>query len=182
MTRTYEFDDQMAMSDGHAETIEVRSLLMEYIPGALSVQRAHEKNDRSGTDYWVEHATSRHLSVDTKVREEDWSVKPEPYRADDLALETWSVVESKVVGWTRDESKRTDYVLWLWMDTKRFCLLPFPMLCRAMQQHWEFWCGQYQVSQQHTPGRNGGWRSECVFVPRDVVWETIKNEYATQPF
>lgn len=181
MTRTFTFGEQLAMSDGHAENIEVKALLLEYIPGALAVHRAHKENDKHGTDWWVEHSTGRHISVDVKVRKEDWAAKPIRVRKDDLALETWSVIESRIVGWTRDPTKRTDYVLWLWMDTKRFCLLPFPMLCRVMQQHWECWKRQYQTAKQFTKERNSEWHSECIFVPRNVVWDSIKADYLPEP-
>ena len=38
----------------------------------------------------------------------------------DIALETWSVIEKLKIGWTRDLNKRSDYVLWFWLDTKRW--------------------------------------------------------------
>jgi ribose-phosphate pyrophosphokinase len=54
-----------------------------------------------------------------KVRDEDWAFKPGRNAADDLALETWSVIEKQVIGWTRNQSKMTDYVLWFWRDRRR---------------------------------------------------------------
>ena len=180
MATEYSFGDQLVMSQGVSTSKDVATILLQEIPGALSVQLAHQVNDRHGTDYWVEHARGNHLSVDIKVRREDWAAKPEPDRADDLALEIWSVVEKKKIGWTRDPHKRADYVLWLWRDTGRWCLVPFHMLCAVFQEKWQEWSACYQTWQQYTP-QYGGYHSSCVFVPRLVVWRAIYHRYSGQP-
>lgn len=163
------------MSCGTAASAEVRSVLLSQIPGAVNVIAAHQKNDRQGIDWWVEMSTARHLAVDAKVRESDWAAShPDE---DDLALETWSVVESRIPGWTRDADKRCDYVLWLWKETGRFCLVPFPMLCRVFARNWQSWAAAYKTSQQFTPRGGGGYHSECVFVPRRALWAEIYREY-----
>jgi len=69
-------------------------------------------------------------------------------------------------------------VLWLWADTKRFCLVPFPMLCKVFEQQWQAWSKHYKTRQQFTPRSGGsGYRSECVFVPRKEVWAAIYRQY-----
>jgi hypothetical protein len=166
----------MAMSQGHAVGKSVGEILIANIPGAVNAMPAHSSNDRSGTDWWVEHRASKHLSVDCKVRKEDWTIKPRPQ--DDLALESYSVIEKKIVGWTRDKAKRTDYVLWLWTETGRWCLLPFPMLCAVFTREWENWRSQFQTATQKTPRANGaGYHSECIYVPRKVVWAHMYRQY-----
>lgn len=174
--REYGFAERMLMSDGYSASRQVEEILLENVPGALVVRRANSTDDRHGTDYWVTHSSGRDLSVDCKVREEDWTQKPEPYRADDLALETWSVVEKEVPGWTRQEGKRTDYILWLWTDTGRWCLVPFPMLCRVFNDNWQAWSDRYKTGKQRTPERN--YHSQCVFVPRVIVWREIYKHFA----
>lgn len=175
--REYGFAEQMAMSQGHAVGKSVGEILITNIPGAVNAMPAHSSNDRSGTDWWVEHRASKHLSVDCKVRKEDWAIKPRP--EDDLALETYSVKEEAKVGWTRDKSKRTDYVLWLWTETGRWCLLPFPMLCAVFTREWANWRIQFKTREQVTPLKNGGcYHSECVFVPRKLVWSHIYKQYS----
>lgn len=175
--RQYDFDDRLAMSHGVSENAEISSILIENIPGALNAYQSHTRNDKQGTDWWVEHCTSRHLSVDCKVRSQDYSLKGH----DDLALESWSVIEANRVGWTRDDNKRSDYILWLWTDTKRWCLIPFPMLCSVMIDHWEQWRKDYKFARQHTPSGMNGYHSECIFVPRKIVWRAIFNKFSGQP-
>ena len=169
----YGFADQLTMSQGHATNADVKSVLLANIPGACNVHPAHAANDRRGTDWWVEMASGNFLSVDAKVRKEDWAAKGK----DDLALETWSVVEAKKVGWTRDSAKRSDYILWLWTDTGRWCLVPFQMLCGVFSTNWEDWRKTYQTNKQHTPDF-GGYHSECVFVPRRDLWAAIYQHYS----
>ena len=174
----YEFDERKALSQGISENKNVRDILLENIPGAVNAIVAHQINDRQGTDWWVEHQASKFISVDCKVRSEDWAAThPDE---DDLALETYSVVESDVCGWTRDKAKRTDYVLWLWIDSGRWCLVPFPMLCAVFEQHWKDWRLTYKRRRQRTPWKGGSYLSECVFVPRRIVWAEIYKRYAGQ--
>ena len=122
--------------------------------------------------------SSNFLSVDTKVRKSDWAAThPDE---DDLALESWSVVESRVIGWTRNEKKRTDYVLWFWKDTGRWCLLPFRFLCKVFQDNWEVWRDEHRTEKQFTPARNGraAYHSECVFVPRKEIWAEMYKHFS----
>lgn len=176
MTKQYAFAEQLKLS--REKIVELATpILLAKIPGAVAVHPAHPSNDRRGTDFWVEHQRGVHLSVDVKVRAVDWAAKPEPERADDLALETWSVVETGKIGWTRDPDKRTDYVLWIWRDTGRSCLVPFGYLCYVFRKNWEKWSATYKVGRQFTP-EHGGYHSECVFVPRDEVWNEIYHNFS----
>lgn len=175
MSYQYDFHERLEMSQGYSNGDDIRTIILEIIPGAVNVQPAHTSNDKNGTDWWVEHESGNHLSVDCKVRSRDYSP-----REDDLALETWSVVGKKI-GWTRDSSKRTDYILWLWTDTGRFCLLPFHMLCKVYSDNWQDWKVAYKTRRQQTPTENGGYYSECTFVPRRIVWAAIYEFYSGVP-
>ena len=163
------------MSEGVSESADVCTILMDNIPGALNVIKAHAKNDRTGVDWWVELPGARFLAVDAKVRQSDWAAAHPDQ--DDLALETWSVVEKHVPGWTRCEDKTCDYILWLWTDTGRFCLVPFRMLCKVFQHRWQDWSEKYRTAKQFTKQNGGGYHSECVFVDRREVWAEIYRTY-----
>ena len=176
--RVFDFDEQMKASEGVAASADVKEILIDNLSGALAVHKANTVNDKSGTDWWVECSSGRHLSIDAKVRKLDWwKLKGE----DDLALELWSVCEKKVIGWTLNRNKQSDYILWLWEDTKRWCLLPFPMLCAVFNEHKEQWCKDYKRSTQLTSKDTSGfgnYHSECVFVPRREVWAKIYERFS----
>jgi hypothetical protein len=179
--REFDFTDQLVMSQGHAASADIQEILCSMLPGAVSATPAATANDRQGVDWWVELTSARHLAVDVKVRQQDWA----PHGKDDLALEIWSVVPSVskqrgAIGWTRDSGKKCDYVLWYWQDSQRFCLLPFLPLCHVFTRRWEEWQSRYQTARQHTVSGTSGYLSECVFVPRRVVWREIYESYGGQ--
>lgn len=171
---TYRFDDRKAMSDGVAENQAVEQILLEHVPGAMGVSRAGERADRNGTDYWIDHHRGDPMSVDLKARDIDPIVE---FGADDVALETWSVVGVKI-GWTLDTTKRTDYVLWLWKPTRRWALVPFALLCASFGRRREARLRTYKVRRQTTPHGAREWTSECVFVPRREIWAAIYTDFA----
>lgn len=162
--RVFDFKQALTISTGTSANQAIGDILLATIPGSTRAIQANSHNDRSGVDWWLEMQSGNFLAVDCKIREDD----PLPrFGKDDLALETWSVVEKKVVGWTLDDAKRTDYVFWIWKDTGRWCVVPFLLLRKAFQFHRSEWIAKFQVSRQSTERR---YTSECVFVPRKVVW------------
>ncbi len=167
----YDFDERYAMSCAEASNGKIADILLAAIPGAMGIERASLLEDKNGIDWFVNHSSGIRLRIDCKVRQEDWAAThPEE---DDLALETWSVCEKQIPGWTRDPGKYADYILWLWQDTGRWCLIPFPMLWRVFSDNWRSWAEQYKTRRQETPRASGVYHSECVFVPRKVLWRYI---------
>lgn len=164
--RSYSFNAQMKMSVGATDTKNIEDIILSCFPNAVKVEKANITDDKNGTDYWVEVLSGDRVSVDVKVREKD-------YGKEDVALETWSVIDRRI-GWTRDVKKRTDYILWVWISSRRWMLVPFPMLCHVFCESWETWCKNYKKSIQNTKNPDGShWKSECVFVPKNVVWSAI---------
>jgi len=176
MIAEYNFNDRMVMSDGVNQSANIQELLLANIPGACNVHRASNANDRNGVDWWVEHRSGKFLAIDCKVRSKDFGIKNP--KNDDLALETWSVIEEKIVGWTAREDKLTDYILWFWMDSGRWCLIPFPLLCNVFLKNSDQWTKEYKVATQKTTGMNSEYHSQCVFVPRRVIWAEIYRNYS----
>jgi hypothetical protein len=166
----YGFDEQLIASAGVIPSCDVAEILRQRMPGCVEVKKSCKETDRSGVDWWAVLENGKRVGVDLKNRDKDCMA----FGNDDLALETWSVIGERP-GWTRDESKICDWVLWVWGDTGRFFLLPFQPLCSVFGDSWQKWRADYKTRQQRTPGRNGkpGWSSECVFVPRKVVLEAV---------
>jgi hypothetical protein len=166
----YGFDQQLIASKGVLQSCDVAEILRTVLPGCLSAHEADKESDKSGVDWIACMASGRKVGVDVKHRTKDCMA----YGNDDLALETWSVVDKKV-GWTRDERKTCEWVLWVWADTGRFCLMPFLPLCAVFREKWQDWRIIYQPETQKTLATKSrqGWKSECVFVPRNVVIEEV---------
>lgn len=168
--RSFSFDSQMRMSEGATDTNNIGAIILSCFPHAVNVEKANTSDDKNGTDYWVSLVSGDRVSVDVKVRERDFG-------QEDVALETWSVI-GRQVGWTRDVKKRTDYILWAWLSSNRWMLVPFPMLCHVFCENWERWSKSYKTSVQKTNNQNGSqWKSQCVFVPKKVVWNEIYRSF-----
>ncbi len=169
----YGFTERLEFSEQQLGEAGIRAVLKSRIPGCVDVKRASQRYDKQGTDYWaIRGAGLPSLSIDAKVRTPDYlQIKGR----DDLALETWSVIEAGKVGWTRDPAKRTDYILWYWPDTRRMVLVPFPALCAVFAIKWREWAETYKddVHDQETHEWGRVWHSQCVFVPRRVVFDSI---------
>ena len=171
MARDYSFQDQLGLSHGIAGDRTVEAILLAHIPNAVSVEVSAVSDDKQGTDYWVYRNNAKPLSVDLKARNDDPMVS---FGKDDLALETWSV-KGRKIGWTLDASRGTDYILWLFRPTKRWALVPFPMLCAVFTEHRDEWVARYSSPTQSSNNRS--WESECVFVPRREIWAAIYRHF-----
>jgi hypothetical protein len=179
----HDFGDRMRFSDGVAAKTDVRLILLENIPACVEVVRAGEADDKNGTDYWAKRILPlRSLSVDLKCRSGDpmvdWRDMKLGNPRDDLALETWSVLPENgrpgKLGWTRDHTKATDYILWLFPTTGRWVLIPFHMLCSIFAVRWEEWRERFAPPKQQ---QSNGWKSECVYVPRRELWVELYRRF-----
>lgn len=169
----YSFQGRLIMSTGSAIHSGVEAILLENIPGAQAVERAQLVDDKAGVDYWVYREKIRPLAIDTKVRDLD---PIDNFDSDDLALEIWSVIEANKMGWTLDATRESDYILWLFEPTGRWVLIPFPMLCAVFNENKGPWTAAYKTKTQSSD--NGRWHSQCVFVPRIVIWRAIYRRYS----
>jgi len=176
--RRYDFSDRMAMSHGVSMHASIEQVLLHNVPGARAVAKAERDDERRGVDYWVTCDGAVRIAIDLKARSDDYSLRGE----DDLALEVWSVKEKSIAGWTLQSDKRTDYILWYWKDTGRWCLVPFKMLVAVFVLHRDEWLSRFKHREQTTPSGNGGWTSECVFVPRRDIWAAIYRRFSGRTF
>lgn len=172
LSNTYDFYEQLLFSNGTHTKNNIYEIIKNNIPNIVDVKKANNIDDRNGTDYWAIRNNLPSLSIDTKIMKLDPMTFKNPN--DVIPLETYSVIESKKPGWTRDETKRTDYILWFWVATKRWCIIPFPLLCMIFQEKWQLWRKQFRVAFQSS----GAWKSECVFVPRREIWAEIYRKYS----
>ena len=104
----HDFNKKLAGS----ETPEVRGLVEQALrtpfPDLLQLHRTARENDRVGIDYLAEFPGGQIRFVEVKQRNQDWLDINE--QDADLALETWSDIDSRKVGWARDPAKLTDFV------------------------------------------------------------------------
>jgi hypothetical protein len=169
------------MSEGIGRGKDDQEFILSRFPNAVKAEKANSSDDRNGTDWWITMQSGEVESLDMKVRRKDYSVYG-PSK-DDVALELWSKLNEKV-GWTRDTSKRTNWIMWKWRDTKRYLLLPFPWLCSVFSDRWEEWYAKYDHPIQNSTDKHTDeilWQSQCILVPRKVLWVAMYDTFGGNP-
>jgi hypothetical protein len=157
--------------------------IQHLLAGCATVRTAVRSEERRGIDYVATLRRGAQVNVDKKARERGchrwWRNGP------DLALEVWSVVPPKwrqfgdstaggVTGWTLNEAKDTDLVLFTYDpdDTSVCFLLPFQPLRLAFRRFLPTWWEVYRHATQHT--QEGDYHSMCLFVPAHVVLDALR--------
>lgn len=172
---TYGFDDCLKYSRGDSETNDL-TILKNKIIGCLSVEKTSIEIDKKGIDYIATLRNGATVKIDAKTRKKgckaQWKTN-EP----ELALEIWSVIGKKT-GWTLDEKKEVDLILYTFnkTDTLNFYILPFQQLRIAFSRNCNEWKTDYKPRKQNSCRKGNTWVSECMFVPAKVVIEAIMAE------
>jgi len=174
MSKVHEFTDLMKFSEGVDTESGILDHILDSIPGASRIVRATKEEDKNGTDYWIhrEHRLPS-VSVDVKHR----TVCPiEKWGSNDACIETCSVYKNgkrEKIGWTLDETKRTDLVVYTWpaSNGRRYWIAPFPLLCKAAQQNWKEWRREYG----EYPANNHGYQTFSIYPLISVIEEAMNS-------
>lgn len=179
----YGFDERLAFSKGAKQKSDIQTI-MSLFAGCVAVAESTPDLDKIGVDYIATLRGGAEVFIDVKTRSKGcsryWSGSPE------VAIELWSVMPggkyktaSGKAGWTVDESKVTDLVLYTFdeEDCTTAYLFPYQHLRIAARGMITQWIAQYKVDIQDS----GGWESQAVFVPVDKVIESIQFKYDLTP-
>lgn len=170
-TRT-KYVDKKKLED-HAEPF-VRNIILAEFANVKRIVRTtpDSPEDLAGIDYIVTFNNNMVKRVDVKARGKD-------YKQNDVVLETYSNVEEETVGWTLDNNKKTDLVIFVCVDTGAYQIMPFAQLLRIFQTRNEDWRSIFRLIRQKTsdnrPGRKRDvYTSEGMIVPYSVLIDEIK--------
>lgn len=167
MNPNFEDDKDFSVS----ENIMAKSIIISMLHGVIRVDDAGSQDDIAGVDYWAILGEGRRVGIDDKLRRD--CVRYWPDGKPQVSLEIWSKVPSDgkpgKIGWTLDQHKRTEYVMFRFSDYKQVFLFPFRLLQMAMARNIVEWSKIYQICQQD----NGSYKSESIFVPATIVAAAI---------
>lgn len=181
LSKPHEFDERLAFSEG-----VISECLMDRIVSALPTSTGYEKaalaDDRSGTDYWLHRKKGlRSLSIDLKNR---GFCPIEKFGSDDACIETTSVYQGpngkswndkfrRKPGWTIDEKKETDYIVYTWPEgtARRYWIVPYPFLQAASIRCWRQWAIKYGEK----PAANPRYVTLSVYPPRKVIAKAMRS-------
>lgn len=181
---TYGFQEQLDFSQG-AKCESDAETIMSLLHGCASVTSSAGSGNDFGIDYIATLRRGAEVMIDAKTRaagcSKFWRSEPE------LAIEIWSVMPGGKfqtthgkAGWTLDESKRTDMVLYTFnpLDSPMAYLIPFHSLRMASVRNIGHWRKSYKVDIQETIDGYRGWQSQAVFVPASVVIRAMEETYS----
>ena len=185
MLDTHEFDNKLQRSKAG---MTAETLIQSWLTGCVSVVASNVADDRNGIDYWATLRRGAVVGIDHKLRDPGCS-KFWKLGWPELALEIWSVTPENgkpgATGWTLDEAKNTDYILYTFDpgDSDEAYLVPFQLLRLVFRKHFDEWCAAYHPLPQksYRAATGHSWHSEAVFVPAPVVLDAVRDEMECRP-
>lgn len=163
--KSFDFNEQFAAADAESVRRRVDKFLRQRFPDALSIRRAGAANDKMGADFVIEFPHGQFRFVDMKMRRDDYKARG----MDDIALEVWSNTEQRKPGWALDDSKLTDYYLFVWVTTGRVVMFDARALRAITKVHLSRWQTGNKCAEQRTPTMSGSYSSSVVFVSSDEL-------------
>lgn len=173
--KTFDFHQQKAMSERPAIDAAVRKAIRAQFPDVLAIHKAHLENDKRGIDYWLEFAGGKMETLDVKVRQKDFSLRGDK---DNICLELTSDEGRGKPGWTLDEAKLTDWVLFYWEDSGRAEIYPARMVRGALQAKRTEWEATKKTAGQVTRTDVRDYMSRSIFVSGRDIWRAMFERYA----
>lgn len=168
MIRDFDFHERLQWSKGTRQE-STQDTIKAMIDGCVDVREATRDEERVGVDFVATLRGGAMVLIDEK-RRDDGAAKYWRHAQPELALEVYSVVETRVAGWTLSEAKATDYVLFTFSEVPDCYLLPFQQLRVAFRRKFAEWRSLFRCADQCTEGR---YHSRAIFVPVDLVVEAI---------
>ena len=108
----------------------------------------------------------------------------EKFGSDDACIETTSVYKGPAgcgwldkyrlkVGWTIDEKKQTDYIVYTWPEgtARRYWIVPYPFLQAASIRWWRQWVVDYGEK----PAINPTYLTLSVYPPRRIIVKAMRS-------
>jgi len=163
-------------SQCHAGDIE--RILSRYfcdIVGVLHVPGESSPVQRLGVDILLMLRSGRTLTIDYKARRGSY---------DDIMLYYGNIEADgrKTPGIVTDDTLQMDYLLFYFSDTKRSELLDFGLLRQLWRLHSGEWLrraanreGGFMLRESESSGRNGIYRRQLLFIPRNEYWRKLNN-------
>ena len=115
---------------------------------------------RAGIDRILILNSGKTLYIDEKVRESSYN---------DILLEYWSSIESKIPGWIAKDLA-TDFIAYVFKPTKKCYMLPFQLLRLSWKKNHREWVKNHRIVE----AKNKNYTTVSVCVPIEILLESIK--------
>jgi len=179
---THDFKEKM--EESHKQDTKIQEFLKNYFINCESVTISRKlSEERKGIDFSVHLKTGKRIKIDLKHREKGaskyWQNGPE------IALEIWSIKpnsyyyytneepERQQIGWSLDDSKETDFILYTFDDIEEKYMISFELLKNALKKNGKSWIKNYKYVEQTTHSGMNTWKSSVLFLPVKVLLSAI---------
>jgi hypothetical protein len=169
----HQFSTSLGLSHQHADAPWWREVYERAFPTLESMVSVRKDGwaQRGGIDRQLVLSCGRVLSVDEKVRSEDWP---------DFLLERWSDRNRREPGWTQKDLA-CDFIAYAFIPSATCYLLPFQTLRKAWRDKGRDWIqlaelpvrNGYQVILAENEQGGRSWVTENVAVPRNVLLSAL---------
>lgn len=116
---------------------------------------------RAGIDRIVNLESGKRLTIDEKVRRQDWP---------DIVLEYWSNYEKQIPGWIA-KGLYCDYIAYAFEPSQRCYLIPYHTLRIAWKRNGKQWVKKYPKVE----AKNATYTTVSVAVPIDQLMSALKD-------
>jgi len=169
-TEIHDFAESLALSQAQADAswwIEIYRSAFPDLASAVNV-----RNDgwaqRGGIDRVLTLESGKTLTVDEKVRAEDWP---------DILLEVWSNRERRVPGWAAKDLA-CDYIAYAFIPSATCYLLPFQTLRAAYRKNGRTWWACAKIREKGfrvVEAANRDYTTVSIAVPTDKILAALSD-------
>ncbi len=168
--KSFNFNVQLALSQTEEVHALVKEIMFEKFAGELlAIHQSHKENDKLGSDYALEFHNGKFEHLDVKVRSRDYYSETDKCN---IAIEPST---GNKIGWALDANKITDWVLFVFPDTKLGSLHHARTLRTIVRKHWNDWQCTHKQSTQVTAG---GYKSPCFYISDHELWAAEYKQFS----
>lgn len=154
--KSWPFDERLNV--GHKGELIMLPELERFAISELRQRRTTLEEQRSGKDYVFE---LKYKSFDVKVRDHKWCARG------DILLETFSVVEKKILGWT--DTSTADGTIYCWWNANETGLMPTYYLIRIQDKRFKDWWGNPDVRSKYEPKMTQTSRNDNIYHTEFII-------------
>ena len=159
------FSEDLAREIEHSNDSRWERIYKELFPDMISYTREYnQESQKQGIDRIIRFRNQDTITIDEKVRYKEYN---------DIALEHWSSFEDKVLGWCL-KPLDCDYILYVFWQSCRYYLMPFPELRRLFEENFDIWRKQFTVLSTKNQGTNINYTTISICVPIDLLMNELK--------
>ena len=159
----HDFQKSLERSHQYADAPWWLEVYREAFPNLASAVCVRDDGwaQRGGIDRILTLTSGKTLSVDEKVRDEDWP---------DILLEYWSNEGRKVPGWVAKDLA-CDFIAYAFVPSQTCYLLPFQTLRAAWRKNHKVWVKRHKRIEAENPG----YVTVSVAVPIPVLMSALSD-------